>query len=982
MAWVAGAVLAVGLGAAGFWVGGALGAGVGVAAGVVAPLLVELIRQRAEADEVARRVEPAARRLGPASLLDPALELVPFTGRTAELAALRKWCTDDDAGAVRLVVGGGGAGKTRLALELKRRLGDAGGWRCADIDAGTEANALEAVRAAAGRRRLLLVVDYADARAGLVGLLDAVARDPTRVRVLLLARHAGEWWRRLEGSGQAARDMAADAGREVITLADAVTGGSPVDIVLSALPWFAARLGVEVGDIGVVRVTHAESARILDLHAAALVAVLGAPERPGTTAVRIDVSKVLDMLLGHEQHYWQDTGRALKLFDVAGGLSAGQLSQAIAAMCLLGAATEDEAAGLSGRVPGAVPSMAVALWLRGLYPPDGESLWLGSLRPDRLAELHVTRELGASPVLTRKCLSELTERQAQQALVLLARASADHPEAEPLLESALYRFPEVPAGIKAPRETLIAVANSIPFPSLALAETDASLTSRIAATYPAGTTERASWQETSSTLLAAIGRPEDALAAAEEAVTIRRDLASARPEAFLPDLAMSLDSLSGCLSALGRREEALAAIEEAVATYRDLAGARPKAFVPDLAGSLNNLSGCLGDLGRREEALAAIEEAVTAYRDLAGTRPEAFLPGLAGSLNNLSGCLGDLGRREEALAAIEEAVTIRRDQAGSRPDVFLPSLATSLHNQSSRLGDLGRREEALAAIEEALAIRRDLAAARSEAFSPDLAGSLNTQSSRLDDLGRPQEALAAIEEAVTVYRDLAAARPEAFRPGLAMSLNTQSNQLADLGRPQEALAAIEEAVTIRRDQAGTRPEVFLPDLAVSLNNMSGSLTALGREEDALAVIEEAVSAYRDLAGTRPEVFLPGLAGSLYNMSDCLDDLGREEEALAVIEEAVGAYRDLAAARPEVFLPNLAMSLNNQSSRLSDLGRREEGLRAIEEAVTIRRGLTQARPAEFAGRLASSLKRQAAILSALGRETEAKAARDEADCLDG
>ena len=232
--------------------------------------------------------------------------------------------------------------------------------------------------------------------------------------------------------------------------------------------------------------------------------------------------------------------------------------------------------------------MAVAFWLRGLYPPEGGGLWLGSLRPDRLAELHVTRELAASPILTDKCLSKLTERQAQQALVLLARASADNPEAKPLLESALFRFPEIPAGIKAPRETLIAVANSIPFPSVALAEADASLSRRIAATYPAGTSERASWEGTSSTLLAALGRREEALAAIEEVVTAYRELAGGRPDAFSPDLAMSLSSMSNRLSDLGRREEALAAIEEAVTIRRELAGARPDAFSPDLASSLNS----------------------------------------------------------------------------------------------------------------------------------------------------------------------------------------------------------------------------------------------------------------------------------------------------------------------------------------------------------------------------------------------------------
>ena len=78
-----------------------------------------------------------------------------------------------------------------------------------------------------------------------------------------------------------------------------------------------------------------------------------------------------------------------------------------------------------------------------------------------------------------------------------------------------------------------------------------------------------------------------------------------------------LNDLSNRLSDLGRREEALAAIEEAVTAYRELARARPDAFLPDLARSLNNQSICLSDLGRREEALAAIEEAVTIRRELA-----------------------------------------------------------------------------------------------------------------------------------------------------------------------------------------------------------------------------------------------------------------------------------------------------------------------------------------------------------------------------
>ena len=92
---------------------------------------------------------------------------------------------------------------------------------------------------------------------------------------------------------------------------------------------------------------------------------------------------------------------------------------------------------------------------------------------------------------------------------------------------------------------------------------------------------------------------------------------------------MSLNTLATMLSDLGRREEALAQAEEAVRIYGQLAEQRPDAFLPDLAMSLNNLANRLRDLGRREEALAQAEEAVRIYRQLAQQRPDVFLPDLA-----------------------------------------------------------------------------------------------------------------------------------------------------------------------------------------------------------------------------------------------------------------------------------------------------------------------------------------------------------------
>src|ERR1039458_464048 len=94
---------------------------------------------------------------------------------------------------------------------------------------------------------------------------------------------------------------------------------------------------------------------------------------------------------------------------------------------------------------------------------------------------------------------------------------------------------------------------------------------RIAETYGPGTAGRALWLNTCGVLLGDVGRREEALAAIQGGVGIRRALASAPPDAFTPDLATSLNNQSNRLADLGRREEALAAIEEAAALYRGLA---------------------------------------------------------------------------------------------------------------------------------------------------------------------------------------------------------------------------------------------------------------------------------------------------------------------------------------------------------------------------------------------------------------------------
>ena len=130
----------------------------------------------------------------PAALLEAERSVVPFLGRGRELAELRAWSRSREPLAVRLLCGLGGVGKTRLALELGRRLRRTG-WTVVQVPSGAE---MAAVSAAAEARRVLLVVDDAATRPGLSAMFESIGslRPRGRLRILCTARTGGQWWLR------------------------------------------------------------------------------------------------------------------------------------------------------------------------------------------------------------------------------------------------------------------------------------------------------------------------------------------------------------------------------------------------------------------------------------------------------------------------------------------------------------------------------------------------------------------------------------------------------------------------------------------------------------------------------------------------------------------------------------------------------------------------------------------------------------------
>lgn len=144
-----------------------------------------------------RRTKLAARDSSDAALLGAfRADVVPLIGRDAEMASLRQWLAGEEPVSIRVMVGAGGRGKTRLALEFARELAK-DGW----LAGFATADELDRFRSQGGVERwrwnepALAIVDYAASRAEQIRawlreLVDASFEMRPKLRLLLLERQA------------------------------------------------------------------------------------------------------------------------------------------------------------------------------------------------------------------------------------------------------------------------------------------------------------------------------------------------------------------------------------------------------------------------------------------------------------------------------------------------------------------------------------------------------------------------------------------------------------------------------------------------------------------------------------------------------------------------------------------------------------------------------------------------------------------------
>ena len=815
---------------------------------------------------------PIPARPTPATLLCAQYRLVEFVeGLQGSVSAqLSAWCAAPGPFTALVLTGPAGAGKTRVAIELCRRM-RAEGWHTGFLGSRDRPP-----RVGAPRRPTLVILDYAEALPRLRELLSALARagtsDGPSLRVVLLARALGEWWTILGEEHLLAGPLA-----HAVTLE---LGAVPLDPVArarfqqDATSAFAALLGKPLpASTG----PALEDRGPLWLLAAALVQVLGR-----------DAAEPFAAIVAHEERLWCEAMRHRLDSDRLERKFRRHARRVVAALVLRGGAEDEEELRALVVGIGGEELREFAEVLRELYPcGEGGRGWVRPLAPDVLGETLVRETLGRYPGAFEAMLAGVDDTRAEQVPHVLMRVAQGAPAGDPQATCWLSRMLD---------HDLMAYASATA--TAVLAGSPGATALRWGATL-AGALERRGDAEIGRRVLERVPEHTTALirVAAWASEAVGRWLPPVDNPAWEAMRADICERTAVYAQRDGQREGALLWGRQAARILRALAG-RDAAYSARLAVCLRNESTLWMDMGEPAAALEAMDECIGLCRKLEAEDPDPGTEGvLAACLDHRGILLSTIGESTRAIASTEESMSLYRALARVRPERYRRELAAALDNLGGRYRQAGEFGRSLAVTEEALAIYRSLVEATPDDVFIDFMICLNAAASRRARVGALDRAREAAEEAVGLLRPLAADHP-GLRDALATSLANAVAIHRTLG----------EAATAEAEEA---------ELAVLADRGAGSMAGrLYLWAPGEPVDHEVATPGGRLALAACDGDNHGLAMDHDVRSRVLRQAGDLDEALTAAEAAVAA---LESSSDEGAAIQRMVVLNNLANRQADAG---------------------------------------------------------------
>ncbi|MBB3080113.1 trypsin-like peptidase domain-containing protein [Streptomyces violarus] len=747
----------------------------------------------------------------PSSLLRGEFGIVPFHGREDELRWLAEWCQDAGQASVRLVTAPGGQGKTRLARELCTRIGPE--WTAGFIR--PTATVEEIATLARRRGPCLLVVDYAETLAPQIRTIVNAFTTAPRLRLLLLARSAGDWLDKLREDAEESL-AALLLGAEELALEPLPPDvGDRQSVFRQARDAFADRLGMDPAtvqpppDLG-----ESRYGLTLTLHMAALAALLDAAADDGDKPDphprwRDPAVRVLD----HERAYWRRAAAALGL-----ELGAEVLDQVVAVATLYAPADRDAANRLLAHLgdladqPQLVRSRCLA-WAAQLHPGDRP---LPPLQPDLLGEEHVARVLRQTPAVVDALASVAEEDEVRQALRVLGRAAPRHDHLVPLLRRLVHSDPallpiavEVAAQLREPGPLVATITEDLsPLD-------DPAILLQVMRTLPPRTVALA------DLALLVDQRLVDLL---EPAVDLH------------PEFVGSLVNLGRRLYNVGAYDQALAVGRRAVAA---LDGAPDSASRgDDLVLARKVVSDAQVALGHPEQALAADRAAVRHYEQRYEADPAGYRGELVHALCDRWRGLTALQRHREAARFSARLLKLVQEMSGDSEPESQVSIARSLQSIADAMMETGNIDQALVLARDSVRLARSLAVWRPDAYRGTLASALVGTAGILGYYGRPREAEELAREAVEIREVLSARWPERYTSESVSARDLHAGTLLDLGHTAEAFDAMATCIHELTPHLVRQPEAHLSETVHLLGNLATAATRSGRHPRALELLND------------------------------------------------------------------------------------------------------------------------------------------------
>ena len=574
------------------------------------PFTVEVGYQRLTLEPAQPQQNFAPEGMSIVRLLSAKSTPVPFLDRAEALTRLETWARSEERFAIHVLGGDGGSGKTRLGVELCRRLTTpsthhqgAEVWQAGFLQNIERSDNTSSSNDASS---LLLVIDYAEARpeviTEVINVALRAAEDPERrrVRIVFLVRRpsplsvthqsSNKWLDALrpQKSQNEGVNLILDEASTIILSDEGLSDREREELFEAAYRSFTEPSESSPASDIIEQLNDPMYSQPLLV---TVDAFLNA--RPQSrTQQSCSPSELFEEVLCHEEHYWaehwpsslavnadrhhQTEGTATPT-DTQGNLNRKLARQAVAAATLTDIQDEEDAISLLNLLP-ANPgknTKDLARWLRNCYPPhmnaNGQpALWCEHLEPDRIGEHLVASAADDLVPLLRELLSpSRAGTSSLRTWTALERASTD-----PRLNEQVGRIIN---------DVLVEVtqavhAQTVNSQSPDLAAGFAKLVNAVRPHIDPNKAHEAQQTLSDSGYFTALLEYE--LAQCSANILPPTDDSSEIDRATYASRRLSL---SRCLANIGRHDEALKAVREATKLYRTLAEHNPGTYTPNLA---------------------------------------------------------------------------------------------------------------------------------------------------------------------------------------------------------------------------------------------------------------------------------------------------------------------------------------------------------------------------------------------------------------